>query len=137
MKEGSARTSTRWGAREEKQVVGNTTVDCGQFADMKLLAPQNISVSLFALTDAPIAGIAVDWTLQIGNGSFNHVERFTAVATDVFAQVPITFLRPASSVQVSAVIRSSVPETKTVRVVAFLSPASPTWQTDITCKEEK
>lgn len=137
MREGSARTSTRWGAREERQVVGFSTVVLSSFVDMKLLAPQALALAAYVVTDAPIPGISVEWTFQFGNGSFNHVEKTTVAASDVLLQVPLTLVRPASSVQVSASIRSIVPETKMVSLVVFIAPSSPTWATDITCKEER
>lgn len=136
MKEGSARTSTRWGAKVERSIVGFTTVDVDQFGDMKLLAPQQLALSLYAVTDAPIPGISVEWILQFGNGSMNFIERFTVAAVDALASVPVLLLRSASSVQVSARIRSIVPETKVVRAVVSIAPTSPSWKTDITCREE-
>lgn len=136
MREGTARTSTRWGGREEKQVAGGTTVELSQFADMKLLAPQQLSLALYAVTDAPIAGIAVDWTVQIGCGSFNHVEKFSVSVSDIVSQVPVVLLRQASSVQVTATIRSGVPETKTVKCIVNIVPSSPSWRTDLSCTEE-
>jgi hypothetical protein len=125
----------RWGGRVEQLVAGGAVVELAQFVDLKLLAPQQLALSLYGLVDAPIPGISIEWILQLGAGSLNHIERFTVAATDVLAQIPIVMLRPASAVQISATIRSVIPETKVVRVVALIAPQSPTWLTDLACRE--
>ena len=82
---------------------------------------------------APIAGIAIRWTLQVGGGSFLHVERFTSVASDELAQVPIVLERPGNSVQLSAEIVSSIPDARRVTLSALVAPLSPTWSTELVC----
>lgn len=131
----TALSVVRWGGRHEGLIAGFATVEVAQFVDLKLLAPQQLALALYGLTDAPIPGLTVDWLIQFGAGSVNHREVFSFPVTDVVSQVPILLVRPASSVQISATVRSVIPETKTVRVVALIAPQSPTWQTDITCTE--
>lgn len=126
----------RWGAREEKTVAGLATVEVAQFLDLQLLAPQQLSLALYALTAAPIPGLTVRWTIGIGGGSFSHIETFTTPVSDIALQVPLLLVRPASSLQVSATITSIIPETKQVKLVALSAPTSPTWSTDIGCSME-
>jgi len=126
----------RWGAREERTVGGFTVVEIAQFLDLQLLAPQQLALSLYALTVVPIVGLSVQWTIQLGAGSFSTIERLTVGVSDELAQVPLLLSRPANSVQLSARITSIVPETKQVKLVAFVAPFSPTWQTDLTCSVE-
>jgi hypothetical protein len=124
----------RWGAREEKQVAGGATVELAQFGDFKLPGgPQLVTISLYAVTDAPVAGIAVDFFLQVGNGSWNQPEQITLPATDILAPVPFVLQRPASAIQTSALIRSTAGAPKTVRVSVLVGPNAPTWLTDVTC----
>lgn len=127
----------RWGAREEREVLGGAVVDVAQFLDLRLIAPQQLALSLYALSVVPIAGLSVQWTIQLGGGSFSHIERTTIGVTDELLQVPLLLVRPASAVQLSARITSVIPETKRVKLVAFIAPLSPTWNTDITCTMEK
>lgn len=137
MRENTARTSTRWGAKEEKTVPGGATVDVAQFVDMALLAPQELALALYALTDAPIPGITVDWSLQIGCGSVNHTEFISVPASDVLVQIPVLLTRSASRIQASARIRSIAGAPKNVKLVVFIGPTSPTWLTDLSCEEER
>lgn len=124
----------RWGAREERQVAAGASVELAQFGDFKLPGgPQAVTIALFALTDAPVAGVAVDFFLQIGCGSTNQTETITVPAVDILASVPTVLQRPASSLQASAVIRSLAGIPKTVRVAVLISPNAPTWITDVTC----
>lgn len=124
----------RWGAREEKQVAAGGVVELSQFGDFKLPGgPQAVTISLYALTDAPIPGVAVDVLLQIGCGSTNQSETITVPVSDVLSPVPVVLQRPASSIQASAVIRSVAVAAKTVRVAVLIAPNAPTWITDVTC----
>lgn len=124
----------RWGAREEKTVAAGATVDLSQFGDFKLPGgPQAVTIALYALTEAPVAGVAVDFFLQIGCGSTNQSETITVAASDIVSPVPLVLVRPASSLQTSALIRSLAGAPKLVRVAVFIAPNSPTWITDVTC----
>jgi hypothetical protein len=133
MNEGSARTSTRWGASASKSIDAGQTVEVAQFGDMKLLAPQELALALYATVPGPAVAISVEWTLSFGNGSFNHSEVFTAAVTDDTNQVPIVLLRPAKTVQISARIIAAAAPTRVVKLVALVAPTSPTWMTDLTC----
>jgi hypothetical protein len=130
--------AVRWGAREEINVpaAAGTVVDVAQFLDLKLLAPQQLTLALYAVTSAPIVGLSVDWILQLGGGSFSHTERTTVAVSDELAQLPLILLRAANSVQLSARITSVAGAGKLVKLVAFIAPTSPTWHTDLTCTVE-
>jgi hypothetical protein len=129
--------AVRWGAREERSVSGGSAVQVAQFLDLQLLAPQQLAIALYALTAAPIAGISVQWTIQLGAGSFSHIEQTTLAVSDILSQVPLVIFRPANSVQLSALItRLGAGAPKQVKLVAFIAPLSPTWKTDITCTVE-
>jgi hypothetical protein len=136
MKEGTARTSTRWGAQASKSVDAGTTAVVAQFGDVQLLAPQQLALALYAIAPGPVAGLSVEWTLQFGNGSFNHSEVFTVAVSDETNQVPVVLERPAKTVQISARIINAAAPTKLVKVVALVAPLAPTWLTDITCPIE-
>jgi len=131
----STLSSIRWGARVDRDVAGGTTVEVAQFLDLKLLGPQQLALALYAMTIPPLGGQSVQWSLQLGAGSFSHIERFTVAVSDELAQVPLVLLRPASTVQVTAnIIRTGAGAPKRIRLVAFIAPTSPTWATDVTCQ---
>ena len=134
MNENTARTSTRWGAQATRSVDAGQTIEVAQFGDMKLLAPQELSLALYAVARGPVAGISVRWTLQFGNGSFNHSEVFVQPVTDDAAQVPLVINRPAKTVQISATIISAAAPPTSVKVVALVAPTAPTWLTDLNCE---
>jgi hypothetical protein len=129
----------RWGATEVKNitvdpVLGIKIVSVPHFVDLKLaLGPQQLSLALYALTAAPIAGVAVEWHVGLGTGSTNIEEVFSTPASDVLQQVPIVLQRPAMSVQIAANISATFAGTKDVKLVALVAPTSPTWLTDIGC----
>lgn len=135
MRENTSRTSTRWGASALRRIDAGQTIDVPQFGDMALLAPQELSLALYAVAPGPVAGLSVEWTLQLGNGSFNHSEVFTVPVSDAANQVPLVLTRPAKTVQISARIISAAAPTKDVRVVALIAPTSPTWLTDLNCEK--
>jgi hypothetical protein len=123
----------RWGARERRDVPAFGTVTVAQFVDLKLLAPQELAIALYATLAAPIPGISVRWIVSWGAGSISHVERRTVAASDVEDQDPLLLRRPASSVQVEAIVVSTVPEIRAVTLDVLIAPVSPTWQTEIVC----
>jgi len=136
VRENTARTSTRWGGAETRTVDAGQTATLAQFGDVKLLAPQELAIALYATAPGPVAGLSVEWTLQLGNGSFNHSEVFTVAVSDDTAQVPLILTRPAKTVQVSARIINAAAPPRPVKVVAFIAPTSPTWLTDLLCEKE-
>jgi hypothetical protein len=127
----------RWGASETKTltvdpIVGFATSLVPQFVDLRLpLGPQQLSLALYALTAAPIAGVSVRWTIGIGTGSTNHEEVFNVAASDLIDQVPLQIVRPAMTLQIAASITTTV--TKNVKLVVLVAPTSPTWLTEIGC----
>jgi hypothetical protein len=130
--------TSRWGASESRTTTGIQTIVVPQFANLKLLAPQKISITLYAVTPAPvplIAAVSVRWIIGIGNGSMNHEENILVALTDIANQVPLVLERAASTIQVRAVITSTVPETHAIDLVALLAPSSPTWTQPLDCDE--
>lgn len=123
----------RWGARERAEVLGFASVTIAQFVDLKLLAPQQLSIALYATSPPPLPGISVRWIVRWGAGSISHEERRIVALSDVADQDPFLLQRPASSVQVEAIIASTVPETRTINLAVLIAPMSPTWETDIVC----
>lgn len=123
----------RWGARERVEVPGFATVVVPQFVDLKLIAPQELALALYATAPPPLPGISVTWIVHWGGGSFSHEERRSVSLTDLADQDPLELLRPASSVQIEAIVTSIVPETRAVTLSVLIAPTSPTWQTDLLC----
>lgn len=123
----------RWGAKEERSVTGFATVVVDQFMDLRTIAPQKLSLALYAFMPLPIAGIAVRWIVQWGAGSIVHTEQRIVLPTVDTDQEPVVLERPALSVLVRAEIISSIPETRRVNLVGLLGPVSPTWPVEVVC----
>lgn len=128
---------TRWGGRETIQLAAGATVSLRQFADLKLLAPQQIIIVLYAVAPAPIEPMNIVWSIGIGIGSTNHVEKFTQVVVDDRAQAPLVLFRPASAIQVTGVLTSTGAASHQVDVVAMLAPTSPVWTSPGVCRIER
>lgn len=125
-------SAIRWGGRAERQLDGGVTVEVDQFVDLALLAPQQLSLALYATASAPVAGLSVEWTLRLGNGSISHAEVLTVPVSDVASQAALVLHRPAKTVQVTArIINVGAPARVTVDVL--IAPTSPTWVTDVVC----
>jgi hypothetical protein len=134
MRENSARTSTRWGGQEERRIDAGQTITVNQFVDVAILAEQELALALFGVATGPVAGLSVEWTIRLGNGSFTYDEVFTVAVQDKNAQTALVLHRPAKRVQVSARIISAAAPTNTVKIAALIAPVSPTWLTDLACE---
>jgi len=129
----------RWGAKEVRNItvdplVGIATVTLSQFVDLKLYqAPQLLALALYAVTTSGPAGLSVRWTVSLGCGSTSHDEVFSVPVDDALVQAPTLLQRSANSVQIQAAITSMAAGTKSVKLVALISPVSPTWITEVLC----
>jgi hypothetical protein len=142
MNENTARTSTRWGAGEEKNVPAFDPVlgipgivEVQQFVDLALLSSQEMALALYAVAAAPVAGLTVKWTVSIGNGSNMQDEIFVTSVQVIDAQSPLVLKRPAKSVRISAKLINMQMAVRGVKIVAHVAPVAPTWVTDLQCSE--
>lgn len=131
----SARTSTRWGGQETINVAPGSNVLVAQFVDLDLLAPQTLSIALYALSDVPVAGLSTEFVIALGVGSTVLNETISVPVSDVQLPQPVILERAARALQVRARVFSVAATTKRMQVAALVAPIAPTWTTDLSCRE--